>query len=502
MHTALNLQETEKKFVLDTTALEVSVVLITKTSVAVFLASRRRSPFFVLLQTPTYILAIVLLVFLVLSFALDNGVGLLKKWLLHKQRPGLAEAADRAVMELTILGFVSIVLLLFRGMIEGICIDYSTTQVHWTLLDDIKGCPCCLADTNGVTTCAQLYHGCAFNDNTGETFCGCESGGTNATSSYNATYAPPSANTPDVLIQITNPFGEAQGGTGTCVPYRETETDFVFNQFADRVKEVSIQLGANATKICRRILDSNSSSAFAPAPGPLQLRRSLQQEETPIAALPAASSQNGYVAENETLHVVPKIQTFRCEGPFPSGTCPPGQIPAIGPTALDQVHLVVFLMSCLHVAASVFVVLLATLRMEQWKWWQKKYLEEIQAEGALNEEEKPQDVENNTLTNGNNDAGIIIPGATVDQIEGSTSLATNGEVEKKSPTPLPAWRRRLNSAAFILGRTLVPVPVSKSSFFTMRSHYINSLGLPVDFDFVRECTIHLDYDLSKVIGNY
>ncbi len=61
------------------------------------------------------------------------------------------------------------------------------------------------------------------------------------------------------------------------------------------------------------------------------------------------------------------------------GECPAGKMPAIGATALDQVHLLVFLISCMHVAASIVVILLATARMRQWRRWQNQYLKELRA---------------------------------------------------------------------------------------------------------------------------
>jgi len=35
-------------------------------------------------------------------------------------------------------------------------VNYSDAMAQWTLIDNIDGCPCCLANTKGVSTCAQV----------------------------------------------------------------------------------------------------------------------------------------------------------------------------------------------------------------------------------------------------------------------------------------------------------------------------------------------------------
>jgi hypothetical protein len=216
-------------------------------------------------------------------------------------------------MELTILGFVSIILLLFRGYVEGICIPYSHTQVEWTLLNDLNNCPCCMSSTKGITTCAQMYHTCAFDSSTGEPYCGCTSGESGGDSSY--AYASPP---PENLNLNTTADQE-----GTCVAYGSNERDFIFNQFSDRIKEISVRVGQNSTRICERILDNTTittppNSTYVPVPGAADLRRRLQQQEaTTVLAPPPPSfssspaADGSYLAENETLHVIPDISTFR-----------------------------------------------------------------------------------------------------------------------------------------------------------------------------------------------
>lgn len=60
---------------------------------------------------------------------------------------------------MTLLGFVSLLLITFQNSLNKLCVGYSNAAVSWTLMDNIAGCPCCLASTAGVSTCAQVRVG-------------------------------------------------------------------------------------------------------------------------------------------------------------------------------------------------------------------------------------------------------------------------------------------------------------------------------------------------------
>lgn len=133
-----------------------------------------------LLQTPTYILAIVFFIFLALSFAFELAIHHLKHYLQKRGRHGMSQAVDKLVLELTLLGFVSLLLTAFSGPLGRMCVNYSDTMADWTLSSNIKGCPCCLAHTEGFTYCAQMEHGCLFNSTSRKPYCDCDVTGTSA----------------------------------------------------------------------------------------------------------------------------------------------------------------------------------------------------------------------------------------------------------------------------------------------------------------------------------
>lgn len=116
------------------------------------------------------------------------------------------EALEKLVMEVTLLGFISLLLLMLEGSIDKICgeqacilpylnlsafnpsrllcpavvgchlpppymanegmqkclclwlsaVSYNSAAADWTLISHINGCPCCLSHTAGISTCAQV----------------------------------------------------------------------------------------------------------------------------------------------------------------------------------------------------------------------------------------------------------------------------------------------------------------------------------------------------------
>jgi len=108
-----------------------------------------------ILEAPTYILAIIFLVFAVISLSFDWWNRWLRRILLRKRRPGLAASLDKVVAELTVLGFISVLLLLVQPSLVAWCVEVGDRE-SWTLLSNAPGCECCLEKTAGVSVCAQV----------------------------------------------------------------------------------------------------------------------------------------------------------------------------------------------------------------------------------------------------------------------------------------------------------------------------------------------------------
>ena len=62
-----------------------------------------------------------------------------------------------------------------------------------------------------------------------------------------------------------------------------------------------------------------------------------------------------------------------CEGAVESGIggCPPGRRPAISIDAMHQVHIFIFYLALIHIAASCAVAVLASLRIREWRAWDR-----------------------------------------------------------------------------------------------------------------------------------
>ena len=251
---------------------------------------------------------------------------------------------DKAVLELTLLGFVSLILMLFQDYIPEICIAFKPEQVQWTLLDNLDNCPCCLENTYGVTTCAMMEHSCGFNSTTKQPYCGCSLGWPEST--YDSTVV---ANASD-----------------SCSAYENNEENFIFETVLGAlISDISpaefCKSYANGSIVINPpALAPAGAPALAPAPGAGGggLRRSL------------LASSDGAVELQDGLHIVPDVSTFRCEGPFYAGSCSNGSYPAISYSALHQIHLLIFLIAAIHVVTSVCVVIVAGLRIRQWRRWQ------------------------------------------------------------------------------------------------------------------------------------
>jgi Mlo family len=504
---------------------------------------------FPFLQTPTYILALVLVFFLILTLGFEHCIHALKRLLRNRGREGLAQVVDKAVLELTLLGFVSLILILFQDNIPDICIPYSIAQADWTLLQNLDDCPCCLSTTYGITTCAMMSHDCGFNTTTKEPYCGCSLGWSEST------YDP---------LVIPN-------ASDYCTAYENKEDQFIFEQaLGSLITEIS------PVEFCNSV--ANGSLTFTPSaedggggPGDAgRRRRSL---------LGGGSTTSDNVNELNGLHVVPEVTTFRCEGPFYAGTCDSGRHPAISYTALHQIHLLIFTIAAMHVLVSVLVVIIAGFRIRQWRQWQKQDIVNgpkhlisdsrpgsggsngIESHGGeldkMNnsisttkdmsvgaagrrydtllsnlEENLPPPQEESTLETNNtmqNSVGAAAtatmagvttadntegtedtPTATAPEDAAATSALFVSEVHDAAKTVHRHWmrrdsrllkkRHRLAESAICLGQALLPNLVSQYEFSTMRVGYIGSHNLPETYDWVEQLMHHLDFDLVHIIG--
>jgi len=558
------------------------------------------------MQTPTYILAFILVFFLVLTLGFEHAIHAAKHGLRKIGRAGLADALEKIVLELTILGFVSLILLVFKDYVPNVCVNFSPVQEKWTMLDSVQGCPCCLSETNGITFCAQIYHNCSFDSGTKvvDPYCGCDLGW------ENSTYDP-------VIAAGTN-----------CTSFRANEEIFVSNTFGGALYPSSInntntnistvalapapEIGVGGGDESRRRLfqqlqqqnedfihDHHSHSYYS---------RSLLQSEEENDIESAANSfldgtGNFSTIENNT-HVIPELGIFECNGPFYSGACPKGQHPAISDDAFEQMHLMLFLIAVVHVIFSVMVVLLAMWRVRQWRYWQnedikelkngrhverletrafveteskkfeddmlKKKLQEKTAtmaggsgsdtnEGRIEEgRENGFGIENRADSTGKHGAvdaeispirdeekGNLVSSTTATATKTATSnvgemltaattaAATANDYSTASasriPTKSTSTFSNLRSKAISIARYIhsrfktrehqlehahqyilealicffkafYTTFIKKSEFSIIRRAYITSRNLPKDYDFVQEVTLHLDYDLVRIIG--
>ncbi|XP_021736085.1 MLO-like protein 13 [Chenopodium quinoa] len=78
--------------------------------------------------TPTWIVALVCFVFVLLSLAAERGLHLLGKCLKRKGQESLYEALQKIKGELMLLGFISLLLTVFQGFVSDICIPKHLTN--------------------------------------------------------------------------------------------------------------------------------------------------------------------------------------------------------------------------------------------------------------------------------------------------------------------------------------------------------------------------------------
>ncbi|XWS07929.1 hypothetical protein CRYUN_Cryun41cG0033800 [Craigia yunnanensis] len=76
-------------------------------------------------ETPTWAVAVVCFVLVVVSIFIEHAIHILGKWLKKRHKPALYEALEKVKAELMLMGFISLLLTVFQGPISNICISTS-----------------------------------------------------------------------------------------------------------------------------------------------------------------------------------------------------------------------------------------------------------------------------------------------------------------------------------------------------------------------------------------
>ncbi|KAJ4978120.1 hypothetical protein NE237_008900 [Protea cynaroides] len=76
-------------------------------------------------ETPTWAVAVVCFVMVLISIIIEHIIHLIGKWLQRKQKTALYEALEKIKSELMLLGFISLLLTVLQSPISGICISKS-----------------------------------------------------------------------------------------------------------------------------------------------------------------------------------------------------------------------------------------------------------------------------------------------------------------------------------------------------------------------------------------
>ncbi|OWM68881.1 hypothetical protein CDL15_Pgr025068 [Punica granatum] len=74
-------------------------------------------------ETPTWAVAVVCVVLVVISISIEHIIHLIGKWLKRKRKRALFEALEKIKSELMLLGFISLLLTVGQGLITNICIS-------------------------------------------------------------------------------------------------------------------------------------------------------------------------------------------------------------------------------------------------------------------------------------------------------------------------------------------------------------------------------------------
>ncbi|EEF29131.1 MLO-like protein 12 [Ricinus communis] len=79
-------------------------------------------------ETPTWAVAIVCLVMIVISVLIEHAIHMIEKWFKKIHKPALAEALEKIKAELMLMGFISLLLTALQGPISEICISESVAS--------------------------------------------------------------------------------------------------------------------------------------------------------------------------------------------------------------------------------------------------------------------------------------------------------------------------------------------------------------------------------------
>eukprot|EP01025_Chloroclados_australasicus_P057729 TRINITY_DN7210_c0_g1_i10.p1 TRINITY_DN7210_c0_g1~~TRINITY_DN7210_c0_g1_i10.p1 ORF type:complete len:553 (+),score=26.64 TRINITY_DN7210_c0_g1_i10:207-1865(+) len=102
------------------------------------------------LETPSYVLGVVFLVFLIIQIVFEKVLHGIKHHLEHHGMHGLLAAVNSTVMELSLMAFFSLLILISESLVEHICVPYYSDyfDILHPMLDT---CADCLKDTRTVT---------------------------------------------------------------------------------------------------------------------------------------------------------------------------------------------------------------------------------------------------------------------------------------------------------------------------------------------------------------
>ncbi|KAK9829176.1 hypothetical protein WJX72_004342 [[Myrmecia] bisecta] len=119
-----------------------------------------------LLETPPYVIALVFLCVLLITQGVDKALELIRKQMEKYNKKGLLAAMGNMTTELMLLGVATLILVAFQSNIGRICVQAKRYVGH-TWLDNVHGCACCLAQTEGVSECYLQARGCVGNADLG-----------------------------------------------------------------------------------------------------------------------------------------------------------------------------------------------------------------------------------------------------------------------------------------------------------------------------------------------
>eukprot|EP00803_Ostreobium_quekettii_P002010 evm.model.scf_831.2 EVM.evm.TU.scf_831.2 scf_831:22604-28777(+) len=93
---------------------------------------------------------------------LEQGIHFTSKRLQKCRRKGLLIALNTVVGEVTMLGFISLMLIAFQENIASICVTKHDPEDRWVILSHIDKCAPCLEDTDTITDTYKAAEQCPF----------------------------------------------------------------------------------------------------------------------------------------------------------------------------------------------------------------------------------------------------------------------------------------------------------------------------------------------------